>query len=113
MNDIDTSSQELPEEHPQPSVNTRVPEEQTEQPSERAAGDAADPSSPRLPHERDQSIDMTDGNPSALVQQAFRDVKRGLVDTDAGREAHNVGKPVLPPEPGAPGEPGPVEPDKK
>ena len=49
---------------------------------------------PKLPHERDQSVDMTDGIPSAQMQQAYLDVKRGLVDTDAGREAHNVEKPT-------------------
>ena len=79
-------------------------------------GDDADSlefSTPKLPHERDQSVDMTDGAPSAVMQQAYRDVERGLVNTDAGREAHNVGKPVQPPEPPGPGTPGPVEPDHK
>lgn len=71
------------------------------------------PQMPKLPHERDQSPDMTDGAPSAEMQQAYRDVKRGLVDTDAGREAHNVGKPVVPADPAQPGTPGPVEPDHK
>lgn len=113
MNDIDTPPQELPEAHPQPSVNTTVPVERAQRQSERADSDAADPSSPQLPHERDQSTGMTDGNPSELVQQAYKDVTRGLVDTDAGREAHNVGKPVVPPEPPLPGTPGPVEPDHK
>lgn len=81
---------------------------------------------PKLPHERDQSVGMTDGNPSPAMQQAYKDVKRGLVDTDAGREAHNVGngaplQPSDPLEPGKPvqpapflpGTPGPVEPDHK
>ena len=70
---------------------------------------------PQLPHERDQSVGMTDGNPSPAMQQAYKDVTRGLVDTDAGREAHNVGhgKPVQPSDPVHPGTPGPVEPDHK
>ena len=55
-----------------------------------------DKSLPKLPHERDQSADMTDGVPSAHMQQAYLDVERGLVDTDAGREAHNVEKPSPP-----------------
>lgn len=81
---------------------------------------------PQLPHERDQSVGMTDGNPSPAMQQAYKDVQRGLVDTDAAREAHNVGhgeplqlndpiqpgKPVQP-DPLLPGAPGPVEPDHK
>lgn len=127
-NDIDISSQELPQEHPQRSVNTTVPvqEAQGRHADARAegVGVAPDPSGnvvvdpaaanlPQLPHERDQSVGMTDGNPSALVQQAYKDVTRGLVNTDAGREAHNVGKPVVPPEPPLPGTPGPVEPDHK
>ncbi|NMM76670.1 hypothetical protein [Acidovorax sp. SRB_24] len=80
-----------------------------------AGADATPPEGtrlPKLPHERDQSVGMTDGIPSADIQQAYRDVQRGLVDTDAGREAHNVGKPVQPPEPAPPGTPGPVEPDR-
>ncbi len=65
---------------------------------------------PKLPHERDQSVNMTDGIPSAQMQQAYRDVERGLVDTDAGREAHNVGNPVRPADPAQPGTPAPVAP---
>lgn len=81
---------------------------------------------PKLPHERDQSVGMTDGNPSPAMQQAYKDVERGLVNTDAAREAHHVGHgeplqpndPVQPgkpvqPEPPQPGAPGPVEPDHK
>lgn len=73
------------------------------------------PQMPKLPHERDQSPDMTDGVPSPVMQQAYRDVERGLVDTDAGREAHNVGhgQPVQPPEPAGPRPPGPVAPDQQ
>lgn len=37
----------------------------------------------KLPHERDQSINMTDQTPSPDMQQAHRDLKKGLVDTDA------------------------------
>ncbi len=111
MSDIDTPSRELPEAHPQPSVNTTVPVEQAQRQSE-LQGDGADPTSPQLPHERDQSTGMTDGIQSPVVQQAYRDVKRGLVDTDAGRQAHNVGKPVVP-DPPSPGTPGPIEPDHK
>lgn len=120
MTDIDTPTQELPDAKPPRSVNTTVPVEQAQQDVPAAGAQARDAQAPgeadalpHLPHERDQSVGMTDGIPSAKVQQAYKDVKRGLVDTDAGREAHNVGKPVVPPEPGAPGKPGPVEPDHK
>lgn len=52
-------------------------------PQAQAAGDAL----PKLPHERDQSVDMTGGQPDAEVQQAYRDVSRGLQDTDKGPPA--------------------------
>ena len=42
---------------------------------------------PELPHERDQAVGMTGGVPSQPMQQAYRDVKRGLVDTDRAAEA--------------------------
>ena len=93
-------------------MNTTVPVEKAQSRPEQE-GNAADLASPQLPLERVQSVGMTDGIPSAKVQQSHRDVKRGLVDTDAGREAHNVGKPVEPREPPLPGTPGPVEPDHK
>lgn len=126
-NDIDISSQELPQEHPQRQVDTTVPVQEAQSrhagaaggarvapaPASNTAADPADADLPQLPHERDQSVGMTGGNPSALVQQAYKDVTRGLVNTDAAREAHNVGKPVVPPEPPLPGTPGPVEPDHK
>ena len=74
------------------------------------------PEMPKLPHERDQSVDMTDGIPSPQMQQAYRDVERGLVNTDAGREAHNVGQgapvqPVHPAHPTQPGTAGSAKPD--
>ncbi|WP_311223300.1 MULTISPECIES: hypothetical protein [unclassified Acidovorax] len=47
-------------------------------------------SAPLMPHERDQSVGMTDGQPDANVEQAYRDVKRGLQDTDRGLPAHNA-----------------------
>ena len=104
----------------EPSVDTTTKE---------APGPETDPvpvkaTLPKLPHERDQSVGMTDGNPSPAMQQAYKDVEHGLVNTDAAREAHNVGhgeplqpndpiqpgKPVQP-DPMQPGTPGPVEPD--
>ena len=46
--------------------------------------DASDESNLALPHERDQSSDMTDAQPDPQVQQAARDLKRNLQDTDKG-----------------------------
>lgn len=40
-----------------------------------------------LPHERDQTVGMTGGIASKTVQQAHRDVKRGLQDTSRAPEA--------------------------
>ncbi|QNP48947.1 hypothetical protein [Diaphorobacter aerolatus] len=73
---------------------TRTPEVQvnTEKP-----GQAEDPgSTAKLPHERDQSTSMTGGNKSPEMEQAHKDVKRGLRDTDA-RGAD--GRPVKPRQP--------------
>jgi hypothetical protein len=38
-----------------------------------------------LPHERDQSTDMTDTEADPQVEQASRDLGRGLRDTDKGK----------------------------
>ena len=46
------------------------------------------PSAPKLPHERDESVGTTGGVPSAMIQQAYRDVKRGLQDTSRGTAAN-------------------------
>jgi hypothetical protein len=49
---------------------------------------------PRLPHERDESVDSQAGQagelPSAVKSQAFDDVQRGLVNTDRGLEANTL-----------------------
>ncbi len=47
-------------------------------------------SSAKLPHERDESVGMTDGNPSEPMKRAYRDVNRGLQDTDRGVEAERA-----------------------
>ena len=43
--------------------------------------DASDEASLALPHERDQSVDMTDAQPDPQAQQASLDLRRGLQDT--------------------------------
>lgn len=45
-----------------------------------------------LPHERDQSTDMTDAKPDAQVKQASRDLRRGLQDTDKGKPMNDAYK---------------------
>jgi hypothetical protein len=41
-------------------------------------------SAPKLPHERDESIDSAGTVPSEPMKQASRDITRGLTDTDRG-----------------------------
>jgi len=60
-------------------------------------------SSAQLPHERDQSTDMTGGEKSPEMKQAHNDLKRGLRDTDA-RGAD--GRPLAPPPAGGKGAAG-------
>ncbi|MDP1566634.1 MAG: hypothetical protein Q8L91_10310 [Polaromonas sp.] len=43
--------------------------------------DASDEASLALPHERDQSVSMTDDAPDPRVEQASMDLGRGLKDT--------------------------------
>jgi hypothetical protein len=50
------------------------------------------PSEPALPHERDESTNMTGGVQSKLVQQGARDLKRGLEDTSRAPEADRAYK---------------------
>ena len=115
--DIASATVPEPEEGPaQRNINTRKGANHPDTPENdpgQQPGSLDHAQMPKLPHEHDQSVNMTDGAPSAEMQQAYRDVERGLVDTDAGREAHNVGKPVVPADPAQPGTPGPVEPDHK
>ncbi|MGQ2980559.1 MAG: hypothetical protein ACT6Q9_12780 [Polaromonas sp.] len=46
--------------------------------------DASDEASLALPHERDQSVGMTDDAPDPQVKQASKDLGRGLKDTGKG-----------------------------
>lgn len=39
---------------------------------------------PRMPNERDTSADSSGQKPQESTKQAFKDVQRGLVDTDKG-----------------------------
>jgi hypothetical protein len=48
--------------------------------------DAAVEASAQLPHERDQSTDMTAATPDPAIHQAAKDLKRGLSDTSKGAE---------------------------
>ncbi len=47
----------------------------------------SNPDKPKLPHERDESVDAPADTPDPVVQQGARDLGRGLQDTDRGPEA--------------------------
>ncbi len=71
---------------PHPTVNTterQAPKPTTPAPR-RTTSVPAGGDQPKLPHERDESVDMTHGAPDARMEQAHRDVERGLQDTDRG-----------------------------
>ena len=73
----------------EPSVDTtkrQAPGPKTQGPL-KAGQSAAKEEKPKLPHERDESVDMTHGEPDAQIEQAYRDVQRGLQDTDRGPPA--------------------------
>ena len=55
-------------------------------------GSAAPAANPALPHERDETVSMTGGVQSPVVQQAARDVKRGVKDTSGAVEANETYK---------------------
>ena len=58
------------------SINTKLP------------ATIVTPTAPKLPHEQDESVGSTGGVPSPAVQQAYKDVKRGLQDTSRGAAAN-------------------------
>ncbi len=60
------------------SVNTKVP------------ASPARASAAKLPHERDESVGMTGGVTSVPMQQAHKDLARGLQDTDRGPVADHA-----------------------
>jgi len=46
-----------------------------------------EPPSPRLPHERDQSVDSPASEPRPIIRQAHDDLAAGLQDTDCRNSA--------------------------
>jgi hypothetical protein len=54
--------------------------------------DGAVESSLELPHERDQAVDMTNSKPNPVVEQAARDVERGVKDTSKSVETDRAYK---------------------
>jgi hypothetical protein len=46
--------------------------------------------SPRLPHDRDEAVGMTNGRPDARIKQGHGDMTRGVQDTTRSAEADNT-----------------------
>lgn len=66
---------------------TKEPREQRSRPQQpNSPKDSAVEASLELPHERDQSVDMTNDKPDPVVKQAGRDVQRGVKDTSKSVE---------------------------
>ena len=71
----------------------RLPQEdRTRTGSPHTQHDASVEASLALPHERDQSTDMTASKRDPVVQQAQRDVSRGIKDTSKGAEMDSAYK---------------------
>jgi hypothetical protein len=75
-----------------PVAGKGMPAKDAQEPASSQAGrqitpkDASAEASLELPSDRDQSTDMTAAAPDPQVQQAAKDVKRGLTDTSKGAE---------------------------
>lgn len=63
-----------PDEHPKGQTHSTVDQEPQ----------------PRLPHEHDQSSDSQESPSQPVIEQASKDLKKGLVDTDRGPAAHDA-----------------------
>ena len=72
---------------PESSVNTTRRQHAQPAAEAREGARAVDTTKPKLPHERDESVDMTHGKRDENIEQAYRDVQRGLQDTDRGPPA--------------------------
>lgn len=49
----------------------------------------------KLPHERDESVTMTNQTPSPEMQQGYKDLKKGLVNSDArAADGRPIGKDI-------------------
>jgi hypothetical protein len=65
----------------------KEPREQRSRPEQpESPKDSAVEASLALPHDRDQSVDMTNDKPNPVVEQAGKDVQRGVKDTSKSVE---------------------------
>jgi hypothetical protein len=70
-----------------PSAHINLSDAVTDSPSD-APRDTPNDARLDLPHDRDENVGMTGGVSSPLVEQAARDLKRGIKDTSRGAEAN-------------------------
>jgi len=66
---------------PRPPVH---PTRSSDQPQGETRPNLGGEPAPRLPHEHDESASSQQGPDQPVVQQAARDVRKGLPDTDRG-----------------------------
>ena len=64
-----------------PARTPQAGREQEDASRERTQRDVSDEASLSLPHERDQSTDMTSDKPDPAMKQARRDIDSGKLDT--------------------------------
>ncbi len=78
---------------PVPSTTGAVKTTRTARPDSKEIDvSETDSTSPKLPHERDESSGTAGAKPSEKIQQAHRDLSRGLQDTDRGPPADRAYK---------------------
>ena len=58
----------------------------------RTPHDASVEASLRMPHERDESTDMTQDTPDPMIEQARQDIKNGMQDTSKSPEMNQASK---------------------
>lgn len=73
-----------------PARTPQAGREQEEASRERTQRDVSDEASLSLPHERDQSTDMTSDKPQQAIKQAKRDIDTGKQDTSKAPEMNRT-----------------------
>ncbi len=66
---------------PEAKVST-IKNQEKQKVDERNLVSDKDEKSPRLPHERDESVDSQEDKPRKVIKQAYDDIEEGQLDTD-------------------------------
>lgn len=75
-------SRETQDPHPKDRAGETIQSPRTVNTTDREKDDTA-VETPKLPHERDESVDMTHGEPAERMRMAHDDIVTGQKDTDA------------------------------